>query len=231
MVQLFQEPESSPAKRMPWLQPLAPPEAANARLHFLRPPYRSGRPSAGRHLPRTASLDSLGPSRASLLHDHARPPPLPGTQAYHSSAAGPYGHFSAELEAKVVHDPIFGAIGKKPAVPRAPTKPQSHLSDRESVALVDAELTRRLEEAGDGSFRQVLEAHAEAFEAVAHQVSQHCDERGALVERLRAFYARSSDVIVRQATNAAHSELAQQIEMLQVRSGRVEPARVRSNQS
>ncbi|KAL1515801.1 hypothetical protein AB1Y20_002417 [Prymnesium parvum] len=208
---------------VPWLVPLTPPPSATARLPAsMRPAPKSLRPSASLPPPRAA--ESRAPSRPPTsapphLLAHA-PPPFGAPLPPRGLSADP-----ARLgRGWKAPPPWHGAAhhSEREAALPLPRHGAAHHSDREAALLVGRELSRALEQIGDGPFHQILRAHHEALRALAAQVAAQCEERGALMERLRAFYTRHTQTVVRQATNTARAELGEQLDALEARNRQLE---------
>ena len=79
-------------------------------------------------------------------------------------------------------------------------------SNRSEAAELASALNSRLE--GSRSFRSEMEVYAQVFKEVSEQVAVHCAERGVVMERLRHFYTRSTDVTRRAAEKGLRAEMA-----------------------
>lgn len=84
-------------------------------------------------------------------------------------------------------------------------------SNRSDAAQLSAALSQQLEAAPRRNFRAEKHVYDEVFKAVCEQVSVHCSERGDVLERLRAFYTRSTDLTARVAEKNARDESAQSV--------------------
>ena len=192
---------------LPWLVPSSSPEPTARLPASLRPAYRPQRSAP------TGSSDGF---RYGRRYDAAFESALDPVDA----------QLPASKATNVSTDPIFG---RKPSSPnpffRIKSSEQlrparavhetSHHSDRAEAAATNKLLNDDIAAAGEHNFRGVMKAHSAAFHTVVQQVSAHCDERGVLVERLRTFYSRNSDLQQRQAVNIARNELGAQLLQLE----------------
>lgn len=76
-------------------------------------------------------------------------------------------------------------------------------------------LARQLQEAPKRDFRSELRVYDAVFKSVCEQVTVHCSERGEVLDRLRQFYTRSTDVTARVAETAVRTEISKRVDELE----------------
>ncbi len=109
------------------------------------------------------------------------------------------------------------ACEQSPLPPRGGGGRRLRPSNRSEAAQLSRELSKRLRElkASAKDFRAEMAAHEAIFVEVNKQVAAHCAERGELLERLRAYYVRSTDVTARLAETSARRQTEGAITSLQ----------------
>ena len=198
-------------QEVPEMAPILSMRQPPRRGDFLQDPSARIEISSLSDSPRTKELYS--PSRS-------RPTP-PVTIASHSGASRSGGGVSLPLMATCGSARAGQSHEKARLSPghEEPVARQGHMgsrpSNRSEAACVASMLTARLHSKEGLTFRQELAAHDAAFKEVSRQVSVHCCERGALLDRLRAFYTQSTETTAQRAVQTVYREMEQHLLQLQ----------------
>ncbi|KAL1526254.1 hypothetical protein AB1Y20_014974 [Prymnesium parvum] len=96
-------------------------------------------------------------------------------------------------------------------------------SNRSEAAALSWRLEEKLRQSREAmSWRAEAEAYASTWEELVRQVSVHCAERGALLDRVRRFYTRSADAVARGVEKSVRAQAAPEVGALKERCAALE---------
>ena len=159
---------------------------------------------------RSADPSSIVAGPASILGGTTLPPLTNGSQSARGHASvwssSPAATLPNALEPKAIN-PVsmrHGYVGER-----------GRPSNRSEAAVLVWQLESQLAAVGTRDLHAKEAMHHQVFEEVVRQVSVHCGERGALLERLRAYYTVRMKAMLRMADKTAGSRIDAEIKSIQ----------------